>query len=207
MRLMLLLIALLVPASAWSEERPAVERLSIPGIGRLAYVEVFQELSAPGESLDAFALRVGPRLRAYSDETGFEACGAFAKDESGRWGIVVGSNQSHIACAVLRNKVPAGMRAVVESIHSHGVNRAVRANKSDLALMGQALAKNGGVGRAAVYVNGQTLDAFSQADLHASPGYLAIPGGRVLFQAGTPGSIREIAPAGPDSGSAAQAAP
>jgi hypothetical protein len=50
----------------------------------------------------------------------------------------------------------------------------------------------GGAGRAAVYVNGQTLDAFSTVDFHGGPGYLAIPGGRVLHQAGGKSSVREV---------------
>lgn len=168
------------------------ERVHIEGVGRVPYSMLFEVVSEPGETMDAFALRLAPRLRAFSDETGHEACGAIGRAADGRLGAVIGSNGSHVACAVFGAKVPAGMVATGQSIHSHGGERAARANKADLALMGKHLAEMGGAGRAAVYVNGQTLDAFSQVDFHGGPGYLAIPGARVLHQSGTPHSVRVV---------------
>lgn len=164
-----------------------VERVQIPGIGAVDYQHLFTETSQPGESMDAFALRLGPRLRQFSDETGFEACGVLATDGE-RFGVVVGSNRSHIACANFHSKVPAGMRATGQTIHSHGKERGVRANRNDLALNGEIGHGQGGIRRVA----GQTLDAFSATDYDGGPGYLAAPQGVVLHQHGK-GTSRRVA--------------
>jgi len=46
------------------ESSNPIERIQIPGIGTVDYQRLFEEVSHPGESMDDFALRVGPRLRA-----------------------------------------------------------------------------------------------------------------------------------------------
>ena len=170
-----------------------VQRLQVPGIGRLDYQRLFEAVSEPGETLDAFVLRISPRLRAYSDETGFEACGVLASDGA-RFGIVVGSNRAHIACANFDAFVPTGMKPTGQTLHSHGNDRPSRANKNDLALMGQQLAVQGGTGKALVTVAGQALDAFSVADFRGGPGYLATPDG-LLHQQGSLGSVRDVSTA------------
>jgi len=155
-----------------------VQRLQVPGIGRLDYQRLFEAVSEPGETLDAFVLRISPRLRAYSDATGFEACGVLATDGE-RFGVVVGSNQSHIACANFDRFTPAGMKPTGETIHSHGVEGRFNANRMDVALQGQHFHGKPGVRSVA----GQTLDAFSAMDYDGGPGYLATPTG-VIHQAG-----------------------
>lgn len=169
-----------------------VQRVRIPGIGVVDYQRLFEVVSEPGESLDAFALRIGPRLRAYSDSTGFEACGVLATDGQ-RFGAVVGSNRAHIACANFEAFVPAGMKPTGQTLHSHGNDRPSRANKNDLALMGQQLAAQGGTGKALVTVAGQALDAFSVTDFKGGHGYLATPAG-LLHQQGSLGSVRTVSP-------------
>ena len=202
MRKFLAVLAFLACGQVWAEggstpnggiEPGEVQRLNVPGIGRLDYQRLFEAVSEPGESLDAFALRIGPRLRAYSDATGFEACGVLATDGQ-RFGAVVGSNRAHIACANFDAFVPTGMKPTGQTLHSHGNDRPSRANKNDLALMGQQLAAQGGVGKALVTVAGQALDAFSVADFRGGPGYLATPAG-LLHQQGSLGSVRDVSTA------------
>ncbi|MBN8224822.1 MAG: hypothetical protein J0L89_08405 [Xanthomonadales bacterium] len=199
MRKFLAVLAFLACGQAWANggsippsgiEPGEVQRLQVPGIGRLDYQRLFEALSDPGESLDAFVLRISPRLRAYSDETGFEACGVLATNGE-RFGVVVGSNRAHIACANFDSFTPTGMTPTGQTIHSHGKDRPSRANKNDLALMGQQLAALGGAGKAMVTVAGQALDAFSSTDFHGGPGYLATPAG-VLHQQGHPNSVRHV---------------
>ncbi len=161
------------PALALTQDTAGtVERIKLPGIGAVDYQHLFTETSEPGETMDAFAARLSPRLRAFSDETGFEACGVIATDGE-RFGAVIGSNRSHIACANFNSKVPAGMRATGQTIHSHGKERHFRANRNDLALNGQAFAGERGLRGVA----GQNLREFSELDYDGGAGYLATPEG------------------------------
>lgn len=168
----------------------APKQVTVPGVGRVPYERIFEARSEKGETMDAFMIRVAPQLRAYSDETGFEACAAIARSDSEDvYGVVVGSNKSHIACAIFSSMVPEGMRATGQTVHSHGGDRAFTASVADKALMMQALIPPRGK---VLTVHGQTLDAFSDVDMDAGPGYLAAPDGGLLHQAGTPGSIRWV---------------
>lgn len=168
-----------------SDESGQIEVLQVPRIGRLEYQRLFEVVSDRGESLDDFALRVGPRLRAFSDETGFEACGVLATDGV-RFGIVVGSSRSHVACVNFGSKVPEGMTNTGQTIHSHGKPGRRRANAADLKLMGRGEMRldRGGM------MSGQSLTAFSDMDFAGGPGYLAIPGG-VIHQNGN-ATVRRI---------------
>ena len=180
------LLALLAFPSLADDTAGPVERVQIQGVGSVEYQRLFEAVSEPGESLDAFAARVAPRLRAFSDASHFEACGVLATDGE-RFGVVVGTNRAHIACANFSSKVPAGMRATGETIHSHGTDRAFSANRNDKELSPSQMADTRGGIRG---VAGQTLDAFSPADYHGGPGYLATPSG-VIHQRGK-GSDRKI---------------
>lgn len=161
-----------------------VEQISVPGLGRVPYQRLFEVVSEPGESLDTFAARIGPRLRAYSDATAFEACGVLATDGT-RLGVVIGTNGAHIACANFESKVPNGMRSTGQTIHSHGGEKSFNANRADKALLGGQLG-----GRAVATVHGQTLDAFSPLDFDGGPGYLATPTG-MKHQDGT-SQVRDV---------------
>lgn len=173
-------------AMAQEPDEP-VKRLNIPGIGMVPYQKLFEDHSRAGESLDQFMSRIGPRLRAYSDRTGYEACGVIARGGD-TYGVIVGTNHAHIACVNAHSFVPAGMTSINETIHSHGGERPFRPNRADKALMGEfLLAKPGDVS-----ARGQTLDAFSPVDFSGGPGYLAIPFGRLLHQSGQKGTIREV---------------
>ena len=168
-------------------DRAPVEYVRIPGIGRVAYQFLFEEISEPGESLDSFASRIGPRLRAYSDETGYEACGVLATDGE-LFGVVIGSNRAHIACANFNAFRPIGMKPTGQTIHSHGVDGRFHANRNDVALQGQFFAGQMGIKGVA----GQNLNAFSNMDYEGDPGYLATPTG-VIHQQGK-GTVRQVLP-------------
>ncbi|HEL3200029.1 TPA: hypothetical protein ACKP7X_002508 [Stenotrophomonas maltophilia] len=158
----------------------AQDRVNVPGIGLVPYQQLFEAVSEPGESLDAFALRLGPRLRAYSDETGFEACGVLASDGD-RFGVVIGTNHSHVACVNFASKVPAGFQPTEETIHSHGGEKTFAASATDVLLLSKDAF--GSRSRTSLRVTGQKLGEFSKTDYQGGAGYLATPKG-VIHQAG-----------------------
>lgn len=185
--LLLLLLFLLVSQAAAHEgaENP-VEQISVKGLGVVTYQRLFEAVSEPGETLDAFVLRVSPRLRAFSDETGFEACGVLASDGE-RFGVVVGTSHAHIACVNLSVYRPEGMTSVNKTLHSHGSEGKFKPNRADLALQGQHMS---GRYKRLNTVHGQKLDEFSDDDVRSGAGYLAGTQGRVYFQDG--GAAREV---------------
>ena len=133
-----------------------------------------------GEGEVAFLERVRPILRAFSDKTGFEACAAIAKDKSGtHFGVILGSTESHLGCAIYPAKVPDGMTYTGVSIHSHGGTRSFNMSKADKILMGFN-PENINL----IPVHGQDLYHFSPTDYKSGPGYLATPTG-LIFQNGT----------------------
>lgn len=180
MRLKLLVLALVTSSAAWAHEEGATHSEMVPGLGRVEYQQLFEVLSEPGESLDAFALRVGPRLRAYSDQTGFEACGVLATNGE-RFGVVIGTNHAHVACVNFSSKVPAGFQPTMETIHSHGGEKTFAASATDVLLLGKDVF--GSRSRTSLRVTGQNLRMFSKTDYHGGSGYLATPEG-VIHQAG-----------------------
>lgn len=147
------------------------------------YVFLFEEFSREGESRDQFMARIAPKLRAFSDETSFEACGVIAENEKGVFGIRVGSNNSHIACVNVHDFVPLGMTASRVTIHSHGTEKGYKPNKSDFLLRPDLGAKLGyGAGRPMNIRRGQDLNMFSEVDIATGEeGYLATETG-VIFQ-------------------------
>lgn len=163
-----------------------IEQIDVRGLGRLEYQHLFTETSAEGETLDAFVLRISPRLRAFSDATGFEACGVLAKSGD-RHGVVIGTNRSHMACGNFPDFVPEGMEPTKLTIHSHGRNNSNKPNKNDRVLAGNQLDSYGlglNTRRPIQILGGQDIDEFSDRDFQGGAGYLAIPGG-ALFQDGT----------------------
>lgn len=167
----LAILALAFLASPVMAEPGAIQQVQTAG-GVVEFERLFEAVGEPGESPDALALRVAPRLRAYSDATGFEACGVLATDGA-RFGVVVGSTRSHAACGSFLEAVPAGMEATAETIHSHRTGGVYRANENDAALMG---------GRVGQRFKSASPDEFSREDFHA-PGYLVGARG-VWHQAG-----------------------
>src|SRR5690625_4943056 len=84
--------------------------------------------SQPGQSKVAFLVDVAHWMRAWSDKTGFEACGEIAQNANG-WAVVVTTSRSHIGCAV--NLIPSNTPDTGETIHSHGINERVRVSRGD----------------------------------------------------------------------------
>lgn len=185
--LTLFLVTGMVQAQDTGDTPGPVEYIQIDDIGRLPYQRLFEAFSQPNESLDAFAARISPRLVAYSQETGYEACGVFASDGS-RNGIIVGTNHANLACANFTAKRPDGMESRRITIHSHG-NGAAKMTRSDLRFMG--LSEDARSQRMFGTVYGQDREHFSERDLNGSAGYLATPT-KVLYQDGQ-GKIREVA--------------
>lgn len=175
-----LLTALLTFSSAsFASKTPHVR------VERLPYEHIDTVLSQEGEDLHAFLRRAGPVFRAYSDRTQFEACAAIGTNaESHTYGLVIGSNHSHLGCVVGVARVPAGMAWTGETIHSHGkAERAFYMNKSDKILAGME-----GETRM-IPIAGQKINHFSTLDLSGPGGYLATDSG-VIYAA--KGSDEEI---------------
>lgn len=143
---------------------------------------LFEAVSEPGEAKSAFLHRVGAQMRAWSDDSRHEACAVIASDGA-RFGVIVTTSGSHIACVNNHANVPAGMTSTGETIHTHGVNLRFKVNRAD--------AKLGGL-REGASVSGQRMGVFSLTD-YETPGYLAAPGGALLYQNGM-GTARAVTP-------------
>lgn len=157
------------------------------GFPGLPYQEVSVDTSEPGETLDAFMLRIAPTLDAFTAKSEWEACGAIAQAPDGRYGIVVGSVQAALSCAVSAQNVPAGFVAIGQSLHSHPRTKTIKPTASDLAI--QAASNIRGLPYKAVEKNPYS-QKFSDVDVSSGPGYL-VADGRVLHQAGWD-RVREV---------------
>lgn len=74
--------------------------------------------SVPGEQHDAFVLRVAEALKAWTDQSGTEACGPIARTNEGRYYVQLTTLNAQMVC--LRSTVmPEGMIYTGEDIHSH----------------------------------------------------------------------------------------
>jgi hypothetical protein len=164
-----------------SSDSPVAGRVDVSG---LPYEHVADLSSTPSESKNAFLLRIAPQLRAYSDRTGFEACGFIATDGQGRFSVVLGSSLSHIGCANDPQRRMSGTISTGETIHSHGrPGLRVRLNAADVLMMGNP-------SNPPHYVGGSDLSHFSDADFAVPGGYLATPTG-LIHQAGA-GAVETV---------------
>lgn len=162
---------------------PALASTTRAGISQyqarhLPFTTLETVVSAQGQSFDSFLLEVGQTLRAYSDKSGYEACGMLAKTPSG-YGIVVTTTGSHIGCVIHPDVLPDGMVSMGVTIHSHGRDRMVPMNRQDRRLAGISPEDE-----LRYQVVGQDLFHFSPTDYAGGPGYLATPNG-VIYQDGT----------------------
>lgn len=123
-------------------------------------------VSNPGVNEIVFLTDVAHKLRAFSDDTGFEACARIATDGT-RYGVVVDTAYSHIGCVVEDSDVPPGMHPTAFTIHSHGLDRPFNASRQDKRFMGPAVRRD-----ATISFAGQKTEEFSTIDYEA-PGYLA----------------------------------
>lgn len=160
--------------------------LSQQEVQDLPYTHIATEISLPGESENAFLTRIAPELVAYSAKTHFEACGKVATDGHGRYGVVIGSNGSHLACVEYNDKVPEGMTTDGTTIHSHARCR-FSMNHVDKVL-NPSLAAISDSRPVPLVMDGEDLYHFSQQDFLSGPGYLATPNG-VIYQNGSSNSV------------------
>lgn len=183
MRLLVLLLAFLASPAFASEPREVQVKAHLLG----------SHVSAPGETKEAFVLRVAAEMQRWTDRTGNEACGVLTTDGQ-RWGVSLTTQQAQVLCFFAREVVPAGMTATDENIHSHPTpdkghlritaeTRQVLRDVGDRVLLKRVKDANGG--RLRVEVEG-----FSTDDYAAGPGYLVV-NGRLYFQAGR-GTQREV---------------
>lgn len=151
---------------------------------QLPYEALGTFISQPGEDMTQFLIRVSPELRAFSNKTGYEACGVVAVDASGKqFGIVLGSTMSHLGCAAYASKVPAGMTASGKTLHDHA-GGSFRMSRADKILTGMDSVDH------PVWINGEDIYHFSSTDFQGGPGYLATPDG-LVYQDG-PGTARMV---------------
>lgn len=183
MKIMGLFLMLVFSFSASAQE---IESFNIPHVGVVKYQKLFEEQSVAGESMDSFVLRIAPKLRAYSDENGYEACGVIATNDE-NFSIIVGTNFANMVCVNSSRFVMDGYRHAGATLHSHGRQGRFRPTKTDLMLMESAFA---GQRANLVTVHGQALNAFSNEDVQSGPGYLAGENGRVFYQGN--GTNREV---------------
>lgn len=141
-------------------------------VAALPYEAITSVMGEPRETMDDFALRVAPQLRAYSDAKHFEACGMIASDASGRFGVVLGSSHGHWGCAVDARRVPDGMIPTGITIHSH-VADSQQVSRVDRIFMPD-------LPKRVTSMRGGDLEAFSDTDYAAGPGYLATPNGALI---------------------------
>lgn len=137
--------------------------------------------SRKGEDKDAFMMRVGKFLNAFTHATEHEACGMLMAREDGTgWRVRVSTNRSQLACASIRFD-ETGMRPTRETIHTHpSRTRYIHANARDTRLRGF---------RCGSSVIIAPFD-FSDGDYENGPGYLVVDD-MVYYQNG-PDQRREV---------------
>jgi hypothetical protein len=151
--------------------------------------------SHAGESRDAFVLRVAEALKAWTDETGTEACGPIAKEKDGTYYVQLTTEKAQTVC--LRSTVmPAGMTYTGDNIHSHpwkDGRSQVKLTSHDLAVL-EALGEVQLVDemrRMGIRVVHAEPSTFSPDDYAGGPGYLVVRG-QLLYQHGE-GTAHQVA--------------
>lgn len=148
---------------------------------------VGQFTSKTNESHDAFVLRVAQALKAWTDQTGTEACGPIAKTKDGHYFVELTTEKAQTVC--LRSTVmPEGMTYTGDSIHSHPFKEGtsqIRLTSHDLAVldeMGEVQFVDE-LRRMDIRSVHAEPDTFSPDDYAAGPGYLVVKG-QLLYQHG-----------------------
>lgn len=160
----------------------ALRKATGPGLAEPVAVErIDAVMSRPGETKEAYLLRAGSALAAYTSRTGFVGCGRiWANPESNAWGVQLTSNHSHVGCVLTSETVGHDGWNPVEMIQSRSSKASFVVSRSDRLF----LHEEAGVGE--TWHN----DEPSRQDLPAGPGYV-VSQGRLLYQDG-PDSVREI---------------
>lgn len=151
--------------------------------------------ATPGESKDAFVLRVAEALKHWTDSTGTEACGVIARDATGALQVVLTTEKSQVVC-LIPTSAPGGGTLSGDSIHSHptdGGRHKVRLTTQDLAAL-REMGRGGFVDmlrRMDIRQVDAEPDTFSPDDYATGPGYLVV-GSRLLYQHGQ-GTAAQVA--------------
>lgn len=136
-------------------------------------------VSQEGEDLEAFLLRLAPTLEAYTAESGFEACGFVAQNSDGdRFGVRLVTSKGALTCYMHSADVPAGMRPLRVTIHSHPQRHAVAPTAADVAFFATLPSASGRVVRRGrlEYTGHAKGAAFSAVDYDGGAGYLVTHG-------------------------------
>lgn len=151
----------------------------------LPYEHIADYASQAGETKQAFLLRMAPIFRVWADKTGMEACAEIGASDDGQYGLVVGTNHSHLGCVIDPTRVLPGMHATNETIHTHGRGVQFAPNAADMVMMDPQTAESVDAVRAMrrPLLGGQVLNRFSAMDYASGPGYLATPTG-LMYQHG-----------------------
>ncbi|RDI99401.1 hypothetical protein DVT68_00620 [Dyella solisilvae] len=134
-------------------------------------------VSVPGEQHDAFVLRVAEALKAWTDQTGTEACGSIARTNDGGYYVQLTTLKAQMVC--LRSTVmPDGMTYTGDDIHSH-----VHRHPGNVTVTFQDEAAMDEVGEQGTLENMRRLGIhtvhvdsvdFSDDDYAGGPGYLVV---------------------------------
>jgi hypothetical protein len=193
---LMIITAIALASTAFASDSD-VMHINVASVGKftIPYEHIGDFYSNPNETENQFLLRIRPELRNYSDKTGYEACAEIATDGNGRYGIILGSNHSHLSCVNSPEMIPSNMKDTGEGIHSHGKQGIFNMSRTDKLLysMGQDAGEYAGTSPDSmdqVTVHGQKLSEFSLTD-YQHPGYLATPTG-VIHQSGAPSTVVSI---------------
>lgn len=76
--------------------------VSGPAFGQADQASTFlyEEISAPGESMDAFTLRIAPQALKQTNKSGHQVCGAIETSEDGQFRIRISTTKSGISCQI-----------------------------------------------------------------------------------------------------------
>lgn len=130
-------------------------------------------VSKPAESRNDFLLRAGGMMAAYTQMSGFEACGQVCVGE--RTGIVITTSQAQGGCAVVDRCPGANMLPIGQTIHTHPQMRHYKVTRADAILSNFKH-------RVGVRVSGDP-GKYSDTDFEGGPGYL-VTEGKLLHQQG-----------------------
>lgn len=150
---------------------PVSATISAYNLSRIHEVVIGTVTSQVGETLNDFLLNgVRPALRAFTDRTDFEGCGEIAYNASTKtYAVMLASSQSHLACAIHPDQVPAGYNALNATIHSHGKAEPFPMNTADRVFAGMQLDSR------PIIIGGENNEHFSPTDFAGGAGYLATP--------------------------------
>lgn len=148
--------------------------------------EVGTYTSAPGESYEAFVVRVAKILNTWTQQNGKEACGEFSKAADGTYAIQLTTERAQVMCIFNLTPLP-GTTLVGDSLHSHPTPTD---RSGDYQMTDEDRAAFKAVGdwehaaKSNRWVHGDgSLADFSTDDYDSGPGFL-VARGKLMYQHG-----------------------